>query len=476
MGASRLTYEEALALSKPYLSGFNPYVIPYQGYLVDLVRSEWDYSKGNLEILLSGSFGSAKSIAMAHLAVTHCLLYPRARVCIARRALPDLKDTIFKEILEHMEGYDEENSEGPQLVDGVHYTVNQSRAYIRFSNGSEIISRSWADKKYKKGRSLKLSMLIIEELTENDSQDQEAFKTLKARIRRLPHVPENLMICATNPDEPDHWVYKYWMDSNDPCRKVFYSVTEDNPFLDPVYIEQLKRGYSPQEADRFLRGMWLSITGEGVYYNYDTARNFKRDDFYQWDLRYPISLMHDFNIGHGKPMSAAIGQHINGIFHIAKTFIIEGLNTPKLMDEIAASGIFELKAKLQVYGDAAGRNRDTRNSKSDYDIIEKFITNYVRQDGSFVEVEMNVPLSNPAIRTRHNKMNALFKNDLGEVKFYIYKDAKDLDEGLRLTKLKKGAHLIEDDSFKFQHVTTAVGYWVYYVQEYGDTVAQVKMY
>lgn len=465
---TRLSFEEAIKLSKPYLDGFNPYVIPYQGDLVDLVRTEWDYSRGNLEILLSGSFGSAKSIAMAHLAVTHCLLYPRARVCIARRALPDLKDTIFKEIIEHLEGYDEETASGPQLVEGVHYTVNQSRAYIRFNNGSEIISRSWADKKYKKGRSLKLSMLIIEELTENNEEDKQAFDTLKARIRRLPHVPENLMIAATNPDEPDHWVYKYWFDSDDPCRKVFYSVTEDNPYLDPIYVQQLRRGYTKEEADRFLRGKWISITGSGVYYNYDSQKNFKRDKEYEWDLRYPISLMHDFNIGHGKPMSAAVGQHIKGVFYVAKTFIIDGLNTPKLMDEMAESGIFELKAKFQVYGDAAGRHKDTRNSQSDYDIIEKFLTNYVRKDGTSLEVEMNVPLSNPAIRTRHNKMNSHFCNDLEEVRFYVYKDAKALDEGLRLTKLKKGAHLVEDDSFRLQHVTTAVGYWLCYIDSYGD--------
>ena len=56
------------------------------------------------------------------------------------------------------------------------------------------------------------------------------------------------------------------------------------------------------------------------------------------------------------------------------------------------------------------------------------------------------------------------------MKFFIYKEATDGDEGLRLTKLKKGSGLIEDDSYRGQHVTTAFGYAVDYVEEF-ETVA-----
>lgn len=456
MGAFKLTQEEAMELSKPYLSGFNPYVIPYQGELFNLVRRDWDYSQGNLEILLSGSFGSAKSIAMAHLAITHCLLFDRARVCLARRSMPDLKDTIFKEVIEHLEL-------DPFMEEGVDYWVTANRGYILFSNGSEIISRSWADKKYNKGRSLKLSMLIFEEIVENNEEDMQAFKTLKARLRRLPHVPENVLIAATNPDEPDHWVYRYWMIDTMPFKFVFYSITDDNPFLDPIYVEQQRATYSPQEIERYLRGKWLSLKGKGIYYNYDSDRNFLPDQEYEFKDGYPISIMHDFNIGNGKPMSAAIGQHIDGVFHVAKTFIIEGMSTPQLMDEMANDGVFEKRNVFYIYGDVNGSNRNTAGSKTDYEIIKKFIGDYKRKDGSAPEFEMCLPKKNPLIRQRHNHMNGVFLNDLGKVRFLIYKSAKGADEGFRLTKFKKGADLIEDDSFKFQHVTTAIGYWCDYV-------------
>jgi hypothetical protein len=444
--------------SSPNLSGFNPYAIPYQGRLLELVRRDWDYSKGNLEILLSGSYGSAKSIMMAHLAVTHCLENPGARVCLARRSLPDLKDTIFKEIIEHIDD---------DLIEGEDYWVTANRAYIRFSNGSEIISRSWADKKYKKGRSLKLSMVIFEELTENNLEDKQAFDTLKARLRRIPGIKENLLIAATNPDEPDHWVYKYWMVDQAPYKHVFYSVTTDNPFLDPVYLNQLKTSMSPKEAQRFLYGQWISITADSIYYNYEPERNFKRDQVYEFDLRHPICLMHDFNIGHGKPMSAAVGQFIGGVWHIKKTYLVHGFRTRQILEEIAEDGVFEHNTKFYIYGDASGRHNDTRGNMSDWDIIEDFLSNYSRSDGTSLDYSINVPEANPPIKRRWKWVNLKFMNALNEVRFFIYKEAADADEGFRLTKLKKGSSLAEDDSFEKQHVTTAIGYGVDYEEEYG---------
>lgn len=452
--------------STPNLSGFNPYAIPYQGELLELVRRDWDYSQGNLEILLSGSYGSAKSIMMAHLAVTHCLENPGARVCLARKALPDLKDTIFKEIIEHI---------SEDLVEGEDYHATPTRGYIRFTNGSEIISRSWADKKYKKGRSLKLSMLVLEELTENTLEDKQAFDTLKARIRRLPHVKENILIAATNPDEPDHWVYKYWMKDDRPYKKIFYSVTFDNPFLDPIYVQQLREGMTPDEEKRFIYGQWISITGQGIYYNYHQDRNFLKDITYKINPNHPISIMHDFNIGHGKPMSAAVGQHINGVFHIKKTYLVEGFRTVQMMEEMADDGVFDNKTSFLAYGDASGRHSDTRSNQSDWDIIEDFLSNYKRKDGTGLEFSIEVPKANPPIKRRWKNVNLSFMNALKEVRFYIYKEAEDADEGFRLTKLKKGSGLVEDDSFAKQHVTTAIGYWVDYMTEHGTEGGTIRI-
>jgi hypothetical protein len=430
------------------LSTFSPYAIPYQSKVVELVRRDWDYDKGTPEILLSGSFGSAKSILMAHLAVTHCLFNPKGRVLLARKALPDLKDTIFKEILEHLEG---------DLVEGKDYKANHSSAKITFANGAEIISRSWSDKKYKKGRSLKISMLVFEELTENNEEDKQAFDTLKARLRRIPGVKENVLIAATNPDDQEHWVYKYFFDATKPTRFVFKSVTTDNPFLDPIYIQQLKQDLDPLSAQRYIYGEWVSLYKDRIYYAYDRERNFKNIP-YRINLNFPVDLMHDFNIGKGKPMSAAVGQRIDSVYHIFKTFRIEGARTLDILEEMEAQGVFNPVYTYRVFGDASGEANDTRSKKTDYDIIRKFLAN-TAADGQGVRFEMRVPLANPPIRKRHNLMNSLFINELGRVRYYQYAGTEWLDEGWRLTALKKGASFQEDDSIASQHITSAVGYW-----------------
>ena len=431
------------------LTTFNPNAVPYQAKVVNLIRKDWDYSKGNPEILLSGSYGSAKSILMAHLVVTHCLFCPGARALLARKGLPDLKDTIFKEIVEHI---------SEDLIEGKDYWVNNSSAKITFSNGSEIISRSWSDRKYKKGRSLKISFLAFEELTENDEQDKEAFMTLKARLRRLPDIKENVLIAATNPDSPSHWVHKYFFDSDKESRFVFKSITTDNPFLDPVYIEQLKSDLDPIQALRYIYGEWVELTKDRVYYGFDKGRNYKKEfkEVYEDELR----LCHDFNIGHNKPMSAAACVKIGDTYHVIKSFHVEGARTSDIMEEIASSGILDKFKRITVYGDASGKNKDTRSIKSDYDIIRSFLSNYRTKDNKPLVFEMKIPLANPPVRRRHNIVNAHFINENKQVRLYVYDEW--MSEGFMQTSFKKSASLIEDDSLPQQHVTTAIGYMIDY--------------
>lgn len=435
---------EALELSKPFYSGFSPDVIPYQRELFDLV-DEFDYSSGTLEILLSGSFGSAKSIAMAHLVVRHCVENPGACVAICRRGLPDLKKTIWLEILSHM---------GEDFKEKRDYAINRAEMTLTFRNGSQIICCTWADKRYKKFRSLKLSMLVFEEIVENDDEDQEAFKQLKARIRRIPHIRECLLIAASNPDAPGHWVHKHFIEGSKEFhnRFVFYSKTEDNPFLDQIYIQELRRDMSPKEARRYLDGEWIEISGEVIYSEYSSELQYRRDKTYTPDPRYEVVLTWDFNVAENKPMSAVALQYVDDVFHIFAEVIIHNSRTADTLDEFEGRGIFDPKFRYIVCGDASGKNRDTRSLRSDYDIILKDLRN------RNLEVEYLVPPANPPIRFRHNRLNAYCLNDLGERRLYVYSGCATVDEGLRLTKLKSGGNYIEDDSKPYQHCTTALGY------------------
>lgn len=458
----------AISSSTPSFSEFEP-VIPYQDQVVDDLLLQYDYSLGYHEVLLSGAVGSAKSILMAHLGLRHVLTFPGSRLLLARKSMPDLRSTIFAKVLEHMEG---------TLVEGVHYWLNQTTGTIKFRNRSEIICRSWADGRYMRFRSLELSAACVEELTENNDSDKRALDEIKLRLGRLPHVPHNWIMYATNPDSPQHWAYDHFELGKDeslglkttplglgpegdrsPTKHVYYSETEDNPFLPDSYKRQLKTDLDPKTYLRMGKGRWIELKSDGVYHQYDKERNYRASD-YVVNPQLPVILAWDFNIGEGKPLSVCVMQYDGVSFHVFGEVVIEGIRTEDSCEELQGKGFLDLPENppVVICGDASGKNRDTRNKRSDYDIIRQYLANYSRKDGQALKIEMNVPLANPPVRKRHNTVNAYCRNEAGDVRFFVYKGAPTVDKGMRLTALKTGGNYVEDDSKAWQHCTTALGY------------------
>jgi hypothetical protein len=446
--------------STPSLNEFDPTIIKSQIETINEVRS-WDYAQyGILELLLSGSVGSAKSLNMAHIGCVHCIANPGAVLLLGRRAMPDLKDTIFKKIKQHLYNsvfFDEEGNE-VILKEGVHYKVNNSTANIKFLfNGSEIIARSWGDKNYTKFRSIECSAALVEELTENDSEEFEAFyPELKARVGRIPHIKESFIISATNPDGPSHSAYDYFIGNPGKNRKVIYSVTSDNPFLPKTYIDGLLETFTKDEAERMVYGRWLDLRSDVIYYAYNPSKS-DRTTYIVNEL-YPITLTFDFNIGIGKPMSAVAFQYINGEYHFFKEFVVKGARTKDIIEEAQEWGLFEMATHYLIRGDASGKNRSTNYNKSDYEVIEECLKNMVNQYGQ-LQYKFDVPVANPSVRTRHVTVNGLLESAKGVTKIFIYDECPTLREGLKKSKLKKGSSYIEDEK-PYQHITTALGYGV----------------
>lgn len=441
-----LSGDVKVASAVPTISEFDPKKVPYQLEVISLIRQDYNYNLGPLEVLLSGSVGSAKSLLLAHIVATHVILYPGAGVLVGRRVHKDMKNTIWAMILKHY----------PDLKQ----YWNKSDTTIRLPNGSIIYGVSWDKGDYDKFRSYELSLAVIEELTENDTMDMVT--EIRMRLGRAQGVKENLLICATNPDSPSHPAYEYFIEGASESRRVFYSKTEDNPFLPKWYIESLRKTLDHKQALRMLQGQWIEINKDNVYYAYEDVNNY-RDYVYKWDLSKPLDLFLDFNNSKsGKPMSIGAGQFINGQYHIGKTWIIGGMRTLDIMDEVANDGYLDMGFPMvRFFGDASGRHGDTRANKPDWDLIENFIANYRPKHRAYLDYEIEVPAANPAIKARHNLVNGLCRNDLEQSNLFIYKEAKDLGKGLRLTQLKENARLIEDDSLREQHITTALGYYCY---------------
>jgi len=436
--------------SEPFFGKFHPGVIPSQLETHEIIR-DFDYEKyGRLELLMSGAFGSAKSIYAAWRAIYHCLNNRGARCCLGRRALPDLKKTIYNEVISLLEN-------DPQMVEGVDYIKRDTSAYIKFLySGSEIISSTWADGRYSKGRSLLLSMLVFEEATENSLKDMAAYKTLISRTQRIPHVKENIVLVCTNPDDDTHWLYEYF--GIDDCkevpenRKVVYSITSDNPFLPKTYIQNIIESHTPAEIERYVNGRWVSIKGNTLYCEYDPRLNY-RDYSYEINPKYPIIITFDFNIGVSKPFSVAICQYIKGLdeFHIFEQCVMDTARTNEVMESMYERKLITADYHYIICADAAGSHRDTRSKQTDISIIKEYMDKYE------VYYEMRVPRSNPPLRKRHNKVNSYCCNGEKRRRLFVYKDAPMAHKGMRLTRLKESGEMKEVED-EWQHITTAIGY------------------
>lgn len=458
--------------STPSFLDFNPKFIPYQYRVIHDIKVKFDFSNGPHYLLLSGSVGSAKSALMAWLIIDHCTQYDGAVALIGRKAMPDLKDTIFQKILEMLDH---------SFVESVDYVINLTETSIRFSNGSEIISRSWHDKKYTKFRSLELSFIAIEEVTENDAKDWKFFNELIARLGRRPHVPVNIFIGATNPDSPDHPAYKFFIDGGKRDKNVvrkgtnrhtYYSLTEQNPFLPAWYIEGLKEKYDAKLIRRMLYGEWLHIHTDVLYYQYDPEIHFQLENT-KPDKELPLRLTFDFNIRKGKPMSSALLQYSprGRKYVFIDEVAVEGARTVDALEEWAGKGYLDLphNPEIIIHGDATGKRGDSRGTSSDYSIIEDYLRRYNRKDGQAINYALQVPAANPPLRERHNKANGQLKNAQGRVSVFIDKRCKVIHEGFLNTRLKENAGYLEDETTTGQDISTAVTYAIHYVETYGHS-------
>lgn len=98
-------------------------------------------------------------------------------------------------------------------------------------------------------------------INEASLANQEVFDEIKARCSG----PGARIIADTNPDHPEHWLLKDYIESKAGGIVSFHFQLDDNTFLDERYIREIKET-TPKGMfyDRGIRGLWVS--GDGVVY------------------------------------------------------------------------------------------------------------------------------------------------------------------------------------------------------------------
>lgn len=90
--------------------------------------------------------------------------------------------------------------------------------------------------------------------------NEEVFQMLKSRLDK----PYSCFDGTCNPKNPDHWVKNFLMSDADIFEQSY--TIDDNPFLDEVVREEMKREHSGIFYDRYILGLWT--VAEGLVFPY----------------------------------------------------------------------------------------------------------------------------------------------------------------------------------------------------------------
>ncbi len=129
--------------------------------------------------------------------------------------------------------------------------------------------------------------------------NEHVFDMAKSRLDR----PYSRAYLTNNPDNPNHWFYKF-IHSNVDVYLQEYTI-DDNPYLDPGFVENLKREYrGTVYYDRYILGRWVRAEG-GCFPSF--RHNKTSDEIGNVLYKYPDNIRRiTFGIDFGGNKSATV--------------------------------------------------------------------------------------------------------------------------------------------------------------------------
>jgi hypothetical protein len=204
--------------------------------------------------LLSGGFGSGKTMAMCQKVLKH-LDYPNNLGLLGRLTYPELRDSVQKTFFEVCP---------PNYI----RRFNKAEQTATMMNGSELMLRHLDKIAEMEIRSMNLGFFAIDQAEEIS---EDVFLGLKGRLRRKvenregqePYVRQGMMTC--NPALT--WLFKYYKQNPTDEYELFESSTLDNKDNLPVdYIESLLK-YPESWKRQYVYGVWdESLLADQAYF------------------------------------------------------------------------------------------------------------------------------------------------------------------------------------------------------------------
>lgn len=214
------------------------------------------------ETLYGGAAGGGKTAAIVAEAITYALEYPKARIYMFRKTIPELKQSIVPEIYKQCSVAINDNKMKYNSQDRVFTFYNGSIIQLAYLENSQDMFRY---------QSAEIHLLLIDELT-HFTQDE--YEYLKTRVRSTGQHPLKVM-AATNPGNVGHaWVKTYFINITAPetiytdkhgnTRMFVPAKVSDHPNAEfrKTYSRQLSSLADPDLKRALLDGDWDIFAGQ----------------------------------------------------------------------------------------------------------------------------------------------------------------------------------------------------------------------
>jgi len=201
------------------------------------------------------------------------------------------------------------------------------------------------------------------------------FKMLLSRLS----LPNARLFGTTNPDSPYHYIKTQYLDNPALNLGQWQFTLDDNPHLDPVYVEELKKEYVGLWYKRYILGLW--VMAAGAVYDMWAERTVARLP----DGVRPEAWIVDVDYGTSNPCTFSIKAiwHRDGKpnVHTMREYYHDGRQNGQKTDEQyiddLARFIQDVPGKPTVYVDpsaasfiVAARNRGIRVREANNDVLD----------------------------------------------------------------------------------------------------------
>lgn len=230
--------------------------------------------------------------------------------------------------------------------------------------------------------------------------------------------------------------------------KVFHWTTEE---IFPEMAAEARKIMSEKQYNQEFKASFETANGK-IYEDY-SKENYT-DEIIQPHEQ--LHWMHDQNF---TPLSSSVAviRGKDDIYILDEIVLISAVSRQSAMEFVDKFRNHK-KKHVKIYGDPAGRAGEKHGHNSDYNDIEDVLKAHGWT------YERRVKLAHPAIKDRQNSVRAKIRTADGHRSLFVNPvTAPWSHKGLATVQLQKGSAFQEDQKNQYQHITTAIGYFVDYL-------------